>query len=463
MSGAAGRLVDHALALNWSAVPARAQAAALAFLHDTLCVGAAGSRAENSHAIAGAAALWSGQPGAGCSVLGRPGVRHAAPYAAFLNAFQIHAQEFDCVHEAAVAHPMASVTAVLLAEAQRSGPYTGADFLGAMVAGIDIVATLGIAVTSPLRFFRPATAGIFGAVGALCRLRRLDRETSLDAFGYALAFASGTMQAHVEGKPALALQVGAAARSAVEAVDLAAAGLAGPRASIDGPYGYLALFETAHRIEDALAMLGRAFRVSELSWKPFPTGRAAHGAIVAVQILRDTHGLRAGSLQRLVYRAPPLIQRLVGRGSTPDMAVAHARLCLPYVCAVALDTGSVGLDDFSAARRADGHLQDLAARFTVEADDNPNPSAFVPAVAIAELTDGSRIEVPVQRQFGAPDAPPSPAQFAHKARACLAFAGMALAHEPLAAAMSGFAGSRDCIAQLAPLLGTDAGEGARGS
>eukprot|EP01034_Spumella_vulgaris_P046128 gene46128-57516_t len=42
------------------------------------------------------------------------------------------------------------------------------------------------------------------------------------AFGYALAFASGTMQAHVEGTPALAASVAGAARSAFVAVDLVA-------------------------------------------------------------------------------------------------------------------------------------------------------------------------------------------------------------------------------------------------
>jgi 2-methylcitrate dehydratase PrpD len=96
----------------------------------------------------------------------------------------------------------------------------------------------------------------------------------MDAFGYALAFASGTMQAHLEGKPTLAIQVAAAARSAVEAVDLALAGLPGPGASIDGPFGYLPLFEDAFDLGPVLAALGQRHRIEEVSWKPFPTGCA---------------------------------------------------------------------------------------------------------------------------------------------------------------------------------------------
>ena len=204
-------IIDHALALDWARLPAGAQQAARTFLHDTICVGVAGRNAANTDRVFAAAQLWVGADGS--PVLGRPGARLAAPYAAFVNAFQIHAQEFDCVHEAAVAHPMATVVAALMAETARSGPHDGANFLSALVAGVDVVATLGVAVTSPLKFFRPATAGIFGSVAALARLRRMDRAMALNAFGCALAFASGTMQAHVEGKPTLALQVAAAARS----------------------------------------------------------------------------------------------------------------------------------------------------------------------------------------------------------------------------------------------------------
>ncbi|MFT3968083.1 MAG: MmgE/PrpD family protein, partial [Sphingobium sp.] len=188
MSNAAHRIVDHALGVEWAKLPASARRAARTFLHDSIAVGVAGRNAALADEAFGAARGWSGEGGTGL-VLGRPGARLTAPHAAFVNGYQIHAQEYDCVHEPAVAHPMASVGAVLLAEAGRS-PVSGADFLAGMVAGVDIVATLGVAVKSPLKFFRPATAGIFGSIGAICRMRRLSPEMSRNAFGYGLAFAS---------------------------------------------------------------------------------------------------------------------------------------------------------------------------------------------------------------------------------------------------------------------------------
>jgi len=430
---AAERLLDHVLGLAWSDLPEDARLAAKTFLHDTLCVGVAGRNAFGADAIFDAASSWSG-PHGGCDVLGRK-ASLTAPYAAFVNAYQIHSQEFDCVHEPAVAHPMATVVAALLAEAQRGHPVRGADFLAALCGGVDVVATLGVVVTSPLKFFRPATAGVFGSVAALCRLRRLDRQVALDAFGYALAFASGTMQAHLEGKPALAVQVAAAARSAIEAVDLAVRGMQAAHASIDGPFGYLSLFED--RIDlAAFGLLGRVHRVTELSWKPFPTGRAAHGAIVATQQLMKIHGFAAADVESLVYRAPPLIARLVGRRPVQGMKIAHARLCLAYLCAVVLTRGTVGLGDFDEASLTDPALLALAERITVEADGSLDPSAFVPALACIALKDGRGLTQAVTDQYGSPAWPLSREAHLDKAAACLAFGGLGDRHERIAAALA---------------------------
>nr|WP_087573424.1 MULTISPECIES: MmgE/PrpD family protein [unclassified Sphingomonas]AJW29453.1 MmgE/PrpD family protein [Sphingomonas sp. JE1] len=447
---AAARLVDHALGIEWADLPETAQRAARAFLHDSIAVGVAGRNAPLADQAFAAAQGWSGQGGSGW-VLGRPGERLTAPHAAFVNAYQIHAQEFDCVHEPAVAHPMASVGAVLLAEVSRA-PATGTDFVAAMAAGVDIVATLGVAVTSPLKFFRPATAGIFGSIGALCRLRGLSPEVSRNAFGYGLAFASGTMQAHVEGKPTLAVQVAAAARSAIEAVDLSRAGFEGPQGSIDGPFGYLSLFEDAVDLQPALAALGKRQRVSELSWKPFPTGRAAHGAIIAMRRMMDAHGLTAATLQRFTYRAPPLIHRLVGRRPYAGMSVAYARLCFAWLGAVVLTRGTVDLADFTPERLADPALLALAERIVVEVDDNPDPAAFVPAIGVAELSDGRAISETVTRQFGSPEWPLSREEHLAKVHRCLEFGGVAHVHADLAALVDRFDTLDDVGAALAELL-----------
>lgn len=450
MSESTRRLVDHALGLEWNVLPGSAKRAAKVFLHDSVAVGIAGRNAPFADAAAQSAGLWSGEGGSGF-VLGRPGTRLTTPHAAFVNAYQIHSQEFDCVHEPAVAHPMASVAAVLLAQAARS-PVSGSEFLAAMVAGVDVVATLGVAVKGPLKFFRPATAGIFGSIAALCRLRRLSPEVTQNAFGYGLAFASGTMQAHVEGKPTLAIQVAAAARSAIEAVDLATAGFEGPQASIDGPFGYLTLFEDHVELAPVLDELGTVWRIEELSWKPFPTGRAAHGAIIALRQLIGEYGITPDRLQSFVYRAPPLIHRLVGRRPFAGMSVAYARLCFAWLGALVLTRGTVDLADFTPERLADPELLMLAEKIVVEVDGNPDNAAFVPAVGTATLTSGETCFSAVERQFGSPEWPLSEDEHMAKAQRCLEFGGLGDAHAALAKLIGGLENVEDVSAALLEVL-----------
>lgn len=426
----AERLIDHALGLEWDGLPEATRRAATAFLHDTLCVGAAGARAAHADAVLNMARSWGS--GTQASVLGRPKVRLAPPAAAFVNAFQIHGQEYDCVHEPAVLHPMATVVAALLAEAQRGSSVTGAQLLTAIVAGVDVAVTLGLAATGSLRFFRPATAGIFGCVAAISNLRGMPREPALDAFGHALALASGTMQAHVEGKPALPLQVANAARCALIAIDLANAGIPGVEQPIEGPFGYLALFETHADTAPALALLGHGHRIEEVSWKPFPTGRAAHGGIVAIQEML-AQGVTADDISALEYHAPPLIHRLVGRSAKQAMTPGYARLCLPWLAAVTLIRGTIAVDDFGPETLADPQLHALAARVSVIADSNPDPAAFVPAFLVVRRTDGRRIEIKVDALLGAPQRPLSEAEHRAKARGCLDFVGLGHCDEPLAA------------------------------
>ena len=443
-------IAEHSVALHWDMLDAPTRHAAITFLHDSLCVGIAGARAPYAQEMMRAVLQWAGEGGTSL-VLGRDFSLPPSD-AAFLNAFQIHAQEFDCVHEPAVVHPMATILAALLSQLGRGEVYSGPQFLTALVAGVDVAAGLGLAATTPLRFFRPATAGIFGCVTALANLRALDVETTRNALGYALAFAAGTMQAHVEGKPALPVQIAQAARSSVQAIELAAAGMPGPLDSIEGAFGYLPLFEAGFDIQRFHDSLRQGHRITQVSWKPFPTGRAAHGAIVATQQLMRDHGVTADNLERLRYQAPPLIHRLVGRKAISDMRPAYARLCFPWLGAVVLTRGTVSLQDFTPAHLEDSQLLALAQRIEVVADDNPDPAAFVPATATAYLRDGRMCQVNVSAQFGSPAWPLSRAEHLEKARACLAFAEMEAHHQALTSLMERIADVPDMNAALNAVL-----------
>ena len=409
----------HVLDLRWEDLPSASREAMGAFLLDTLAVGVAGRRAWLADEILGAARGW-GEAGAGARarVFGGGPVLPAAA-AAFVNGFQIHSQEYDCVHEPAVVHPMAVIGAALSAEAEACDA-PGAEYLAALTGAVDVAAGLGVAVRSAIRFFRPATAGLFGATLGVARLRGFTVEQSLDALGYALAQAAGTMQAHVEGKPALPVQIAGAARAAITACDLAGAGLPGPRHVFDGPFGYFALFELDADPAAFQADLSPGRRIAEVSYKPFPTGRAAQGGIVLMQRLRAA-GVRPHEVQSIRLTAPPLIERLVGRPARADMQINYARLCFGYCGATALKRGAVGLADFTEPALRDADTLALAARITVASDGGEDPAAFTPQRLEARLSGGRVETVELSTLYGAPSDPMTPADVAAKRAECLAF------------------------------------------
>ncbi len=160
------------------------------------------------------------------------------------------------------------------------------------------------------------------------------------------------------------------------------------------------------------------------------------------------HGLCPDQVERLEYHAPPLIHRLVGRPANAEMAAGYARLCLPYLAAVTLRRGTVGLTDFAPDCLTDAKTLALAERIGAIADDNPDPSAFVPARLIAWLKDGRRLEQAVTAQFGAPEWPLTAEQQQAKAQACLDFAGLGGCAVPLAAMMAGIEQEPDVLAAL---------------
>jgi aconitate decarboxylase len=396
------KIVAHSGRIASGDLPEQVRAAAKTFIADTLAVGIAGAQAPWRPEVLDMA---KGAP-AEATVWGGGGQLPLAA-AAMVNAFQVHSQEFDPVHEAAVVHPLAAVLAGALGWAEREGGVTGEALIRAVVAGADIAATLGLCSRAPMRFFRPANCSGFGAVAALAMLAGLDETQTRNALGIYYGQCAGTMQAHIEGTPQLAMQMGFAARSAVTAIELARRGTPGPRASISGPFGYFALFD-GEADPTPFDQLGAAWRIAELSHKPFPSGRATHGGIDGLQRLVAEHGVTADHVAAGRFIVPPLTHRLVGRPPRHDMTVAYARLCLSYCGAVTLRRGTVGLGDFSAVALADPERLALADRLAVIADSNPDPNALHPIRVELDLANGRIIACDVTKVIGNPARPLSP-------------------------------------------------------
>ena len=402
MTDAIEQLAAHLVRTPFENIAPKALNSAKTFILDTIGVAIAGTTGPHVSELISTAGGWGSD--ASATIWGSR-ERLPAPHAAMVNAYQAHNSEFDAIHEAAVIHPLASILASVLAVAERDGGVSGRDLLTAAVLAVDVSCSIGMGSTETLKFFRPATAGSFGAVAALARVGKFNIERSIDAFGVQLGQIGGTMQVHEEGSPLLGMQLGFCTRSAVMSYDLAKAGISGAKKVLEGDYGYYALFEGGSDIDCGFTGLGEVWRICGVSHKPFPSGRATHGVIDGLLTLRERHNIVASDVALVRAQVPPLVHQLTGRPMVDNLGVNYARLCIPYVGAVALQRGAVGLADFQPDRLREKRIAELASRITVEVRDVSDPNALVPQRIEIKTMDGSNFAIEMEEVIGSPEKP----------------------------------------------------------
>lgn len=403
MKDAIERFADHIVETNYSDIPDRAIQSAKTFILDTLGVGLAGSTGPYVKELLNA---YSSAPPTELSsrVLGQRARINSAD-AALINGFQIHNSEFDCVHEEAVIHTMTVLLAVLLADADRRGNIDGKELLKSAILGVDVACNLGVACTSGLQFFRPATAGAFAAVAAVGSARGYDKERLIRAFSLAYIQLSGTMQAHTEGSSLLALQIGFNSRNALIACDLAENGLPGLQGVLEGRFGYFGLIEAQGDIRSVLSTLGKTWRINEVAHKPFPSGRATHGIVNAIQEIQNSNIINVDQIESVEAKVPSLTHHLVGRPIHDAMEISYARLNGQFAASIMLQKRFIDIDDFTIDAIRNKSSLDLARKVHIKIDDNPDPNALSPVEVEIRMENGEKFFKRVDTVYGNPNKP----------------------------------------------------------
>src|SRR5260370_31301927 len=119
---ASERFARHALATRYEELAADASLQAKTFILDTIGVGLAGSSAAGASELLDVSARWG--KGAEACVWGHR-KRVPASAAAFVNGFQAHCQEYDCLHEKAVRHATATLLPPAIASAAHARGISG--------------------------------------------------------------------------------------------------------------------------------------------------------------------------------------------------------------------------------------------------------------------------------------------------------------------------------------------------
>jgi 2-methylcitrate dehydratase PrpD len=269
--------------------------------------------------------------------------------AAFANAALFHgrAQE-DTLGSS---HTGTVITPAALAIAERDG-CSGKEVIAAIVAGYEVVGAFDrevSAYTTPRGFRASPAFGIFGSTAAASKLFKLTEEQTINAVGFAAAFASGTLECFTAGTMEWRFEVGVASREGILASLIAKNGGKAAPTAIEGKTGYLMAFANrADMAENIAAHLGKKWEIMNAGFKPYAVCAFNQTPVITMLGLVKENKINADEIERLQIRVNPYEYYYAGmnyRG--PFSSVGATLMSTPYCLAVACVDKEVTLEGIS--------------------------------------------------------------------------------------------------------------------
>ncbi|TAM66234.1 MAG: MmgE/PrpD family protein [Microbacteriaceae bacterium] len=350
----------------------------------------------------------------GKSTIVGDGETASAEDAAFLNATYGHGFEYD--DYAGNAHPGCCVVPVAIAIGEELDA-SFEEVLVAMVAGYELYVRIGYPASPALLnrgWQSHSVLANFGAAAVAAKLRGLDAETTLHALAIALSHAGGTTEYASTGGSIKRAHAGISARNGMESVDLAVAGVTGPRRFLTGDRGFYKMFSDTEVGDDAQEIFSRSNPLSlvRMSMKPYCCCAATHVYIDLMQGITA----RAREVQHIEARIQTMADAIVGNRNASiyqPQNIEEVQYSLPVEMALAV----LGRGNGYATHRTllDGELWnggrsgviDLANRITLTISpelDRRFPRTFAGEVAVI-YNDGSTEEFSADYAKGTPEHP----------------------------------------------------------
>ena len=359
---AAQTLAHFAATLKFESIPSQVVERAKDCMIDTIAAATFGSRFPWSKMATDYAKRYgSGGP---CTVIGNPGLKVHAPYAALANGLFSHAFEQDSVRDPGMgAHPGATLLPPLLAACEETNA-DGKQAIVAFVAATEIMLRIACATHhSPERigFHAPGLTGAYGATVAAGLVMGLNASQLTHAIGIAGSLSSGLLAFTKSSQGAMVkrLHLGRASESGILAARLASEGYEGPETILEGKFGFLDAYCKKEDIEPALltAKLGEDWEVMRICMKRYACHINAHTPVQAMRDLMAQHGFKAADVATVHVTGS---ERLATHHNIREPGdVMQSQYSVPFCVAVALHRDPEDPKSF-----ADGALDDTAIRAT---------------------------------------------------------------------------------------------------
>jgi 2-methylcitrate dehydratase PrpD len=358
-----------------------------------------------SCALASAALPWSRQAvalatadvqrpasGRGASIVGTAHVVSTHD-AAFANAVLGHGLVRDDMHLGSVSHLGTVILPALLALAERA-PVSGSSLLAALVAGYEAGGNIGRAIldVEVSRIFRPTgITGPIAAAAAGARLLGLEQDEIACSLALAANTAAGYNEWAATGGTEMFFHVGFAARNAITAVLLGAAGAHVSRTAIDGRAGMLAAF--GKEPDPAIpGLFEDRPEILAVFFKPVPACNFAQASAQAALAIAQRHGAQDENVARITVRVPYAAAHYPGCDSSgPFEHILQAKMSIQYNVAAALAKGN--FDEANYEPQANSDVLKVAALATLEVDDELTRAfpAQQGAEVVVHLRDGTEL------------------------------------------------------------------------
>ncbi|HEX4278055.1 MAG TPA: MmgE/PrpD family protein [Bryobacteraceae bacterium] len=340
-------------------------------------------------------------------------------HASLLNGISSHVLDFDDTHLRTIIHPAGPVVSAILALAEYR-PVSGADFLNAMVLGIETECRIGNAVY-PAHYDAgwhiTGTTGVFGAAAAAGKLLGLSGQQMTWALSLAAAQPVGLRE--MFGTMTKSFHPGRAAQNGLTAAFLASKNFTSSDHGIEAKSGWANVLSPRRNYAEITGKLGQSYEISLNTYKPFACGIVVHPAIDGCIQLRNQYHLTADQIERIDLRVHPLVLELTGK-KTPQVGL-EGKFSVYHAAAVAIVEGAAGEQQFSDRAVRNPVIVGLRDRVTATVD----PSIKEDQVRIAIiLKDGRHLDKYIEHAVGSVTNPMSDkdleAKFAGQAEGVLA-------------------------------------------
>lgn len=344
------------------------------------------------------------------SVLGRK-ERLDVLNAALMNGISSHIFDYDDTDLRTIVHPAGPVAPALLGLAEHQ-PFSGADFLHALIVGVEVECRIANAVWPQhydIGWHITGTVGPFGAAAAAGKILRLTEQQMVWALGLAATQPVGLRE--MFGTMTKSFHPGRASQNGLTAALLAQQNFTSSDQPIEAPRGWANVLSTARNYHEITDKLGEVWQIAFNSYKPFPCGVVIHPALDGALQLRAEHHLTGDRIERIDLQVHPLVLELTGK-KTPSSGL-ETKFSIYHAVAAAMVYGQAGEPEFGDRAARDPAVVALRSRVYTTVD----PAIAQDQVRITVVTkDGQRFEKFIEHAVGSAKNPMSDAQLEAKFR-----------------------------------------------